>query len=378
MLSKNHLFPFLLLILTRLNNPSGCEKERDMALLAIFKQSLMISFFVFVMMLLVDFVDTISKKRISDILKGGRWRQYTLASFFGSTPGCLGAFMNVSLYAHGLISFGAIVGGMIATSGDEAFVMLAQFPSTALVLFGLLFVSGIVFAWISDKAVKILRITPCESCLDAQCEHCESGMDNHEPMGNIFRPVNILENFRSFSFTRFLLLMLIVAFMLLVFTGIIGPSIWDWKRSTFMALSLGSLYIAVIASEHYMHYHIWDHIIKKHLFRVFLWTFGALFFVHWGLSFWNLEFFIREHMMWVLLLGALIGVVPESGPHLIFVMMYAQGLVPFSVLFTASFVQDGHGMLPLLSYSIKDSILIKAFNLVFGIAIGATLFTFGI
>ena len=82
-------------------------------------------------------------------------------------------------------------------------------------------------------------------------------------------------------------------------------------------------------------------------------------------------------MMWALLLGALIEVVPESGPHLIFVMMYAQGLVPFSVLFTASFVQDGHGMLPLLSYSIKDSILIKAFNLVFGIAIGVTLFALG-
>ena len=83
-------------------------------------------------------------------------------------------------------------------------------------------------------------------------------------------------------------------------------------------------------------------------------------------------------MTWVLLLGALIGVVPESRLHLIIVMMYAQGLVPFSMLFTASFIQDGHGMLPLLSYSIKDSILIKAFNLVFGLAIGATLFALAI
>ncbi len=141
-----------------------------MELLSIFKHALMISFFVFVMMLLVDFVDTASKRRISDIIKGGRWRQYTLASFFGSTPGCLGAFMNVSLYVHSLISFSAIVGGMITTSGDEAFVMLAQFPGTALVLFGLLFVLGILFAWISDKAVKILGITPCESCPEAQCE----------------------------------------------------------------------------------------------------------------------------------------------------------------------------------------------------------------
>jgi hypothetical protein len=30
------------------------------------------------------------------MLQGGYWRQYTLASFFGASPGCLGDFMNVS------------------------------------------------------------------------------------------------------------------------------------------------------------------------------------------------------------------------------------------------------------------------------------------
>jgi len=69
---------------------------------------------------------------------------------------------------------------------------------------------------------------------------------------------------------------------------------------------------------------------------------------------------------------------PRVRAHLIFVMLYAQGLIPFSVLFTTSFVQDGHGMLPMLSYSIKDSILIKVFNLVFGIATGSVLFAMGL
>jgi len=63
--------------------------------------------------------------------------------------------MNVSLYVHGIIISGAIVGGMIATSGDEAFVMLSQFPKTAMVLFLLLFILGIFFAWISDKLVPV-------------------------------------------------------------------------------------------------------------------------------------------------------------------------------------------------------------------------------
>jgi hypothetical protein len=96
------------------------------------------------------------------------------------------------------------------------------------------------------------------------------------------------------------------------------------------------------------------------------------------LAFWNLETFIQQNLVWVLVIGAVTGIIPESGPHLLFVMMYAQGLIPFSVLFTTSFVQDGHGMLPLLSYSIRDSVLIKIFNLVFGLAVGGVLYMLGL
>lgn len=348
-----------------------------MQTVGIFKHALMISFFVFVMMLLVDFIDIATKGRLSVIIKGGRWRQYTLASFLGSTPGCLGAFMNVSLYVHGMISFGAIVGGMIATSGDEAFVMLTQFPGTALFLFGLLFGFGIVFARISDFVIPYLGITPCEACLDAHCDECLPETDNQERIRDIFRPTNLIENFQTLSFTRFLLLMLVVSFLVLIAAGVLGPSTWDWKRITFISLSLCSLLIIMICSEHYLESHIWEHILKKHLLRVFLWSFGALLFVHGGLDFWDLDHLMHDHMLWVLLFAALMGIIPESGPHLIFVVMYAKGLIPFSVLFCASFVQDGHGMLPLLSYSIKDSMLIKAFNLVFGLAVAGVFFALG-
>jgi len=337
----------------------------------------MITFFVFVMMLLIDFIDTVSRRKLTAIMQSGQWRQYTLASFLGTTPGCLGAFLNVSLYTHGLISFGALVGGMIATSGDEAFVMLAEFPATALVLFSMLFIMGICFSWLSDKVVKALKIEPCESCMNVQCDHCES---EPEPFGGgpeIFYTENILYNFRMLSFTRFLLLMLILSFLGMVVFGIIGPASWNWKKITFVSLAFVALAVAILVSEHYLQDHIWGHLIKKHLFRVFLWTSGALLLVHWGLSHWNLDSFIQSHMMWALLFAALIGIIPESGPHLIFVMMYANGIVPFSVLFTASFVQDGHGMLPLLSYSIKDSVLVKLFNLGFGMTAGGILFLLG-
>jgi hypothetical protein len=345
--------------------------------LSVFKHALMITFFVFVMMVLVDVVNTASQKRMGNFLQGGQWRQYMLASILGSTPGCLGAFMNVSLYVHGMISFGAIVGGMIATSGDEAFVMLVQFPGTALFLFTLLFLLGIVFAWISDRLINMLGITPCESCQSSQCEKCESQMSDPKDMGNYFQAANITGHLKSLSSTRFLFVLSIVSFFALVAMGTLGPTVWNWKRITFAALSFTIFYIALAAPEHYLHDHIWGHIIKKHIIRVFLWTLGALLFVDLGLQFWHLESFVHQNMIWVLIVAALVGMVPESGPHLVFVMMYAKGMVPFSVLLTTSFIQDGHGMLPLLSYSLKDSVLIKTFNLVFGLGVGSILFMLG-
>jgi hypothetical protein len=83
-------------------------------------------------------------------------------------------------------------------------------------------------------------------------------------------------------------------------------------------------------------------------------------------------------MILIFLICALVGIIPESGPHMIFVMMFANGLIPFSILLTSSVVQDGHGMLPLFSYTVKDSVLIKLFNLIFAIVIGLPLFLLGV
>ena len=83
-------------------------------------------------------------------------------------------------------------------------------------------------------------------------------------------------------------------------------------------------------------------------------------------------------MVWVMLIAVLMEIIPESGPHMVFVMMFADGIIPFSVLLASSIVQDGHGMLPLLSYTLKDSLLIKLFNLLIGLGIGLVLYSIGL
>jgi hypothetical protein len=72
----------------------------------------------------------------------------------------------------------------------------------------------------------------------------------------------------------------------------------------------------------------------------------------------------------VLLISVLIGIIPESGPHLMIVTLFSQNLVPFSILLANSIVQDGHGMLPLLAESRKDFLKVKTINMLAGLLVG--------
>jgi hypothetical protein len=333
------------------------------------KHALMISLFVFVMMMFIDYLSVMTRGRMNRLIGKGTFRQYVLSSGLGAVPGCLGAFMNVSFYVRGLITFGAIAGGMLATSGDAGFVMLAMFPRTALFLFVILFVLGVVMAFVIDRLVPILKIKPCEECQSVEV-HAEEEC-------RFLHFAEVLEQLKRLSLSRFLLLLLLIGSLYSSFNGIIGPESWDWERITFVSLLGLAGFIVVSVPEHYLEDHIWNHIAKKHLWRIFLWSFGVLLFVEMASNFWNLEAFVRSNMLWVLFISGLIALIPELGPHLMIVMMFAEGLVPFSVLLTSSIVQDGHGILPLLSHTIKDSLLVKLFNLVIGLTLGFLLYSFG-
>lgn len=330
--------------------------------------SIMITLFVFTMMLIIDYVNVLTKGGMEEKIKKGKGRQYIIASFLGATPGCLGAFMNVSFYLHGLLSFGGILGGMIATSGDEAFVMLALFPKKAVLIFALLFIVGIISASISDKVISWLNITPCKSC-KLQVVHSEEICHCFDRTA--------LKKISGVSVLRYVIFLFLLVVIFSLGFGYIGPKSWNWIKVTLFLLSLVVMFVILTVPDHYLKGHIWNHILKKHIWRVFLWTFFALLFIEIGLKHWNLEEFVKSNLAWVFLVCALAGLIPESGPHMVFVMMFANGIVPFSILLTSSIIQDGHGMLPLFSYSVRDALLIKLFNLIIGILVGLPLFLLG-
>lgn len=264
-----------------------------------------ITAWVFIMMVIIDWLDVRTRGRLPQWITDNKMKQYTVAGLLGLTPGCMGSYMNVSLYMHGYLTIGAIVGGMIATTGEAALIMFALFPKTAIFIHLILIGSGIIFAMTTDLIVRLLKI-------DDKCE-CEA--------------------------------------------------IVYHKDETSLA--------------HYLREHLWAHILKKHIWRIFLWTFLAIWFVHLGENYLDLRSFVNNYPQLVLLLAVLIGLIPDVAPQFVFIFLYHDGLIPFSVLLTSSMIQNGHGLIPLLSYSVKNTLVIKGFNVLFGVIVGIILMTLG-
>jgi len=339
-----------------------------MLIVGVIKHAVMITSFVLMMMLLIEYINVQTRGEWQKSLKKSRLGQYVLAVSLGVAPGCLGAFAVVSLYSHKMVSFGALVAVMIATSGDEAFVMFSMFPQTAIWINVILFVIAIVVAYIVDALFKNKNFFNI---------HQEHEFELHEEERcNCFSKNKIIKQLRNISFPRAFLLTLFTLFLLAIFSSSLGPEVWNWKKITFTIGSLLSLFIIATVPDHFIEKHLYEHVIKKHLLRVFLWTFSALLIVHFMEHYLDITEWLQENTTTLLVIATAVGIIPESGPHMVFVTMYAKGLIPFAVLLASSISQDGHGSLPLLAVSTKVFIWLKLINVFVALIIGGVILYF--
>lgn len=332
------------------------------ALVPVIKHAVMITAFVSVMMVVIEYVNVLTQGEWQNRLSQRRWGQYVLAASLGATPGCLGAFAVVAMYAHRRLSLGAVVAAMIATSGDESFVMFAMVPKTALLLTGVLFVIGLLAGYLTDRFLgrRLTAKLSCEADFCVHVEHCRC-----------FPREQLAAQWKHCSAARGILAAALAIFLLALIAGQLGPPQWNWIRVSLVLVSSVALFIVSTVPDHFLEAHLWRHVVREHVPRIFLWTLGALLILHLVVDRWQIGDVIQKSQWVVLCVAGLVGLVPESGPHLIFVTMFAKGVVPFSVLLASSIVQDGHGMLPMLAHSRRAFLVIKLINLIVGLAIGA-------
>ncbi|MBW2277960.1 MAG: arsenic efflux protein, partial [Deltaproteobacteria bacterium] len=292
-------------------------------------------------------------------------------ALLGAIPGCLGSFVAVSLYAHRRITLGAVVATMIATMGDATFVLLAMSPGTALWLIPALAALGVVGGWLTDLAL------PRYATANSDCDACELPVHEGESH-QAWVPANkLLSQWRPPSPHRAILSVVVSAFALALAVGKIGPEEWDWIRITLLVVAVFGLFIALTVSDHFLDDHLWTHVLRAHVPRIFLWTLGAMAVIHLAEHFVDIEGFVEGNKWIVLVAAVVVGLIPDSGPHMIFVTLFAGGKLPLSILISNSIVQDGHGAIPLLAHSRRDFLVVKLINAAIGGAIGAGMLAAG-
>ncbi|APF19023.1 hypothetical protein Calab_3366 [Caldithrix abyssi DSM 13497] len=334
-----------------------------MFVIGIVKHALLITSFVFIMMLLIEYINVQTHGQWQQTFLKSRFKQYLLAAFLGVIPGCLGAFSVVSLYSHRVLSFGALVAAMIATSGDAAYVMLSLFPLKTLLLNAILFALALLSGYLVDVLYKKQ---------DALLVAVKHKYEIHEKeICRCLTSSKILPQLKNISFPRALLIAFFSLFLFGLITEIIGPQSWNWVKITLLVSTLFALFVVSTVPDHFLEEHLWEHVLKKHLLNIFLWTFGALLVIHLLEHYLDLNDWIQTNLFTILILAVLVGIIPESGPHLIFVTLFASGSIPFSILLASSIVQDGHGTLPLLAVSKKGFVYLKIINVAVGFLIGA-------
>jgi len=375
-------------------------------------------------MLIIEYINVQTRGQWNKPLKNKKWLQILIAALLGAVPGCLGVYTVVSLFTHKIVSFGALVASMIATSGDEAFVMFATMPEQALWLTIIIFLIAIAAGFITNifyKNVSFSKVKDHHFHVHEEEQKCDC-----------FNKKIIINNFKKLNFTRALILTGLIIFSLNLFLGsdqhnhsftinneifskpayseskdvdktethhdhsldishTEEESVHSHQESTehqhsdveeehhlnlpkiiFLILSAFAIFILVTVPNHFVEEHVWNHVIKKHFLKIFLWTLGTLLVIHLLESVFDITqwVFAQDNLWLILLLAIVIGILPESGPHMVFITLFISGMIPMSILLVNSIVQDGHGSLPLFAENKKAFFHMKLINMAVGAIVG--------
>lgn len=326
------------------------------ALIDAFKESIEICALVILMMTLIEIFNVCTQGKMFHSLEKHKGRQIVTSAALGLIPGCLGGFAGVSLYSHRMIGFGALLATLIATTGDEAFIMLAKFPGTALLMMCGLFVLGIGIGALTEiivgsmqKKGKMMNIGADRSRDDnyeihsCDCGHHGDEHSHHEEDSHDDEECCHHHDEAGHHHEE---------------------GCHHHEKGEEHGHHAHNL-------RHFLEEHVWKHVIKRHLPTIFAWTFGVLALFGILSIYIDIETWIKGNIWLMLVIAVAAGLIPESGPHLVFVSMFAAGILPFPVLLANCISQDGHACLPLIAENKRSWLTVKLIKTVIAAAVGA-------
>lgn len=385
---------------------------------------LQVGVFVGAVLLLFGFINYKRQgKFVESLEKSKKWQPF-FGSFLGLTPGCGGAIFVMPLYLKGTVSFGTIIATLIATMGDSAFVLISTHPKEYLLVSVISFIVAIFTGYIVDKLkldknFKKRKENIEETITELRVKHekleaelVASGIHNKEMQHIAHQEGDTLDLFfhhrgqelkesqwtriftHKYAYIIFWILVGIAIFpgVALLFQVDVNkdfgiPHLGTILGITGTVFSMIYMFInkKVLKNDCYVEEESKIFSLKETLIHsaedtafVNTWVFVAYFVYEIIVYALGGEPVVREWMtttgIATVFIGALIGLIPGCGPQIIFVSLYAKGMIPFAALIANAISQDGDALFPLLAIDKKSSFIATLITTVPALIIGVAIY----
>ncbi len=387
---------------------------------------LQVGVFVGAILLLFGFINYKRQGKFVESLERNKPWQPFFGSLLGLTPGCGGAIFVMPLYLKRTISFGTVVATLIATMGDSAFVLMSSHPKEFLLVSAISLVVAVITGYIVDKLkldknFKLRQKELVKELKPLQADHpkleqelVEAGLHSKNMQHIAHKEgdvVDILFHHRGQEFYEtkwahrfthkyaykifwFLLIIAIIPGIALLFQVDVNTEFGIPHIG--MILGIGGtvfsiLYMLVnkktikndcyIEEEHKI-FSLKETFVHSAEDTAFVntWVFAAYMVYELAVYALGGEAVVKDWMMSTgvaaIFIGALIGLIPGCGPQIIFVSLYAKGMLPFAALIANAISQDGDALFPLLAIDKKSSLIATLITTVPALIVGLAIYLF--
>ena len=312
--------------------------------LAVFDAYTQVSVFVAATLLFFFGLEHFFKIDVGKVMeKGGVW-QVPTASCLGALPGCGGAVVDITAFARGNITLGAMVAALIGTMGDAAFLLLAKEPTTYFKIIIISMFAAIICGWLVDRFHR------------GELYSTEVKFLGHTIIGR-------LRN-RDKSYMIIALPGLILGSMQLMQINIhdLGSFVFALGLGG-AALSVGVWSISPVNAVTVHKDHPFTRATEETSF-VTAWVIAAYLAYEYAYAFFGLDLAGLADAAWIFipLLAILVGFVPGCGPQILVTTLYLNGIIPFAALIGNAISNDGDALFPAIALTPRMAVVATLYS----------------
>ncbi|KZZ45377.1 hypothetical protein A3759_09515 [Thalassolituus sp. HI0120] len=319
-------------------------------------------------------LDRQMKSGLTQVLNRNSIFQVPVAALLGALPGCGGAIIVVTQFVNGQMSFGALVAVLIATMGDAAFLLLSREPQTALLVYGISLITGVLSGYLVNAIHGHHYLKSSQNKTD----DVDITIPRLPPKLSAFFvlmliPSTLFGLLEAFQYDSNQLFGRWAELELVQWLGFLGAvlciSVWisqpldSWSARFAAKNEIKYLRETVVAETSFIS--VW--VIAGFLSYELLVYFTGLNFQAMFYNFGSLA----------ILFAVLLGFVPGCGPQIVLTTLYLNGVVPLSAQLANAISNDGDALFPAIALAPKAAIQATLYSAVPAAIVGVVTFNLG-